>query len=252
MLQGILKYAGSVADHWFFWFGGIVLVVFEIVKRIPTWKEKAEKLPTRIFWGIAGVCLIVAMFQAWREENERADNLSDTNKTLNAQKDALEQKNNDLTNQLIAKERPIILQPTPDKEIERLLRRQDEELARLKTELPSPKKKALQLSNDMLNFSANVIRNQPGPPMISWSPTKSNEEYQAQMNQYTQGYVQWMNGTAADYQKRFAVRVVSLEDDLKSAGLADSIVGCETSNGNTYGVQRCAALIGALADKLPQ
>jgi hypothetical protein len=62
MRQEIFEYLLAVADHWFFWFGGIVLVVFEVAKRIPKWKQSVESVPAKPFWGIVGACLLISMF----------------------------------------------------------------------------------------------------------------------------------------------------------------------------------------------
>ena len=243
MVNSVLGYISAIFDHWLFSWGAVGLLVVAMIEKLH------KPISKKWFVAAAGVCLLIAMFQAWKDENERAEKSSDSNKTLSAQNDALQQRNSDLTNQLVAKERPIVLQPTPDKEIEKLLRRQDEELARLKTQLPSPKKKALQLSNDMIKFSQNVTRNYPSPPIIQGAKTR--EEFQAQMDQYDKSYVQWMQNVAADYDGQFAVRIASLEDDIKTSGLIDTIEMCQHSNGNTFMLERCAALIGVLAEKLP-
>ena len=67
-MDSLREYLLAVVDHWFFWFGGIMLVVFELVKR--KWKEKAERwLSAWVFWGVVGVCLFIATFQAWHDDH---------------------------------------------------------------------------------------------------------------------------------------------------------------------------------------
>jgi hypothetical protein len=249
--QEILEYMLAVGDHWFFWFGGIVLVIFELVKRIPNWKDKAEKwFPAKIFWGVAVLCMAIATFQAWHEEHTRAAQLSDDKIALSAKNDALNAENGRLTNQLIAKERPIVIQAVPDAEVQKLLKRQDEELAKLKNSVPSSRKKALQLSNDILNFLSDRMKTQPDTPELIGM---TKEQWQQKMNEHGQNYDRWMRETAAEYQVRFGARVSSVSDDMQSAGLNTvNIQGCIFSNGNTFRIQQCGAQIGALAEKLPR
>ncbi len=72
-MQELREYLVAVADHWFFWFGGIALVLFEVFKRIPKWKDRVEKwFPTWIFWSTAALCVFIATFQAWHEEKVKA------------------------------------------------------------------------------------------------------------------------------------------------------------------------------------
>src|SRR5258708_13811850 len=86
---------------------------------------------------------LAAFFLAWRDEFTSAGKLSSTTSQLTGENRILKQENETLTNKLADKERPIIVQAAPAPEIEKLLRRQDEELAKLKNSLPSPKKRAL-------------------------------------------------------------------------------------------------------------
>ncbi len=68
-----MEYLLDVADHWFFWFGGIILVVVELAKRIPRWKDKAEKwFSRRLFWSAAALCVFIATFQAWHDVRVKA------------------------------------------------------------------------------------------------------------------------------------------------------------------------------------
>src|SRR5689334_14426796 len=188
----------------------------------------------------------VSCFFAWQDEYTSAEWGGQEIIRLGIRSSDQAMQISQLEGQLAQKDRPILLTQAPDPEIRKLLQRQEVELAKIKTELPSPKKKALQLSKDMLSFASTVLKNQPNPPMPLRSQTQ--EQYTSQMNQFQQGYLQWMNGIAGEYGRQFAVRVASLEDDIKAAGLDDTIAECQFSNGNTFGLQRCAALIGALAD----
>ncbi len=86
---------------------------------------------------------------------------------------------------------------------------------------------------------------------LSGATTK--EDYQRQLDLFSQTYVRYMNDSAAQYNSQFVLRVGSLEEDIKAAGLTNTgIEGCRSSNGNTFGMEHCAILIGNLAVKLPK
>lgn len=244
MHQEIFEYALAVADHWFFWFGGIVLVVFELVKRIPRWKDRAEKsFSPAVFWGGAVVCMLIATFQAWRDEHIRVGQLSREKITLAARNDSLNE-------ELIAKERPIVLQPAPNKEIEKLLKRQDEELAKLRTNLPSPKKKALLLSNDILKFLGDRMKEQPVSTIMRWGP---KVDLQTRMNQDFQENLVWTRETRAQFGTKFAVRIADVIQDMKMAKLdIRPITGTCDAGNNTYMLQQCGAELGVMAQQLPE
>lgn len=249
MRHEVFEYLLSVVDHAFFWFGGIALVIVEALKKVPRTKEWAERLRGE-FWAIAALCIFIATFQAWHDEFKGVETLNSSNSQLTGENKILKQTNVELISKLMEKERPIIVQAAPDPEIQRLLRRQDEELAKLKSEMPSPKKKALQLSNDILKFLGDRMKVQPGTPELMGA---TKDQWEQKMNEYTRNYVTWMNETAAEYQIRFGARVSSVSDDMQSAGLnTANIQMCVFSNGNTFGIQECGARIGALAEKLPR
>ncbi len=249
MRREFFEYLLSVVDHAFFWFGGIALVIVEALKKVPRTKEWAERLRWE-FWAIAASCIFIATFQAWHDEFKQAETFSSSNSQLIGENSILKQDKDTLTAELVNKERPIIVQAAPDPEVQRLLKRQDEELAKLKSEMPSPKKKALQFSNDILKFLGDRMKVQPNLPALMGV---TSEQWQQKMNEHTQNYMRWMNETAAEYQVRFGARVSSVLDDMQSAGLnTANIQMCVFSNGNTFGVQDCGARIGALAEKLPR
>jgi hypothetical protein len=70
-MESLWEYLLAVGDHFFFWFGGIVLVILELIKRIPSWKENAERFPVWMFWTVASTCIFIATFQAWHEDHSR-------------------------------------------------------------------------------------------------------------------------------------------------------------------------------------
>src|SRR5579863_4603131 len=64
------EYLLSVIDHAFFWFGGIALVIIEILKKVQRTKSWAESLHWE-FWALGVLCIFVATFQAWHEEHTK-------------------------------------------------------------------------------------------------------------------------------------------------------------------------------------
>jgi hypothetical protein len=67
MWHEFFEYLVSVIDHAFFWFGGIVLVIIESLKKVSRTKAWAERLRWE-FWALAGLCIFIATFQTWHEE----------------------------------------------------------------------------------------------------------------------------------------------------------------------------------------
>jgi hypothetical protein len=235
----------EVFHHW------IALVTGSAVSLgILTWEKRQKtevkwKTITTIF--LAGLAL--SLFFAWEDEYTSAEwregeiyRLSGLLLGENSQIQSLQ-------SQLVAKDRPINLQVQPDPEIHTLLARQDAELLKLKGELPSPKKKALQLSNDILRFLSDRMKTKPNPPIFNGT---ANEQRVQMSNEFEQSFLKWMSETASEYQIRFGPGVSSIIDDAQSAGLsAENIKICIFSNGNTFEIQECGSRIGALADKLP-
>lgn len=67
-MDAFREYLVAVIDHAFFWFGGFALVIIEGLKRIEKTKQWAERLNVRWFWAVAGLCFLIATFQAWNDE----------------------------------------------------------------------------------------------------------------------------------------------------------------------------------------
>jgi hypothetical protein len=65
-----VEYAVSILDKWFFWVG-IVLLIPELLKKVPAWKDWAETLPHKLFWILGALCVFIATFQAWHEEHAK-------------------------------------------------------------------------------------------------------------------------------------------------------------------------------------
>jgi hypothetical protein len=70
MAHEIGEYLLAILDHLFFWFGGIVLVIVEVLKKIARTRDWAERLRWE-FWVLGAVCIFIATFQAWHEEHEK-------------------------------------------------------------------------------------------------------------------------------------------------------------------------------------
>lgn len=219
--------------------------------------NKKIHVPTKLKWGFAIAVFIVAQGVAYRDLESEVDQAGSLNTELvqlngkcKTAIDGLERENKTLRDLVMAKDRPIIVQAAPDLAAQKLLQRQDEELRKLKDSTPSLRRRALQLSNDMLNFSAEVIRDMPQSPFLSRA--KNNEDFKAQWDQFSIQTSKFLDGKAAEYQRQFSVRIVSLQEDLKTIGINGNIDGCQYSNGNTFGMQRCGTAIGVLAEKIPR
>ena len=227
--------------------GGVITGLISVGERLSG-KSLSKKRYFLIF--IVSFSL-AAFFLAWRDEFRRAEGLNFINTQLGTENKILKQDKETLETKLASKERPIIVQATPDPEIQRLLKRQDEELEKLKSEMPSPRKKALLLSNDMLKFLGDRIKTQPSSPGMELRRV-SAEQWNQTMNEYTRKYETWMRETGADYQVLFGTRISSVLDDMQSNGLdTASIRICPYSNGNTFGIEDCGTRIGVLAEKFP-
>jgi hypothetical protein len=246
MQSHIWTCVAGIFDHWLAIVTGSGVSLFILIKEKATDKPVRWKAILAIFFG----GFLISLFFAWQDEYTSAEWRGTEIARLGGLMQGKDDQIKILQNELMLKDRPVILQYTTDPKLAKLLNQNTLDLARLKNSLPSPKKKALQLSNDMIKFSQDVTRNQPTPPIFQGATTR--EEIGALMGKFEQGYVQWMNNMAANYNGQFAVRIVSLEEDVKAAGLPDTLSMCEHSNGNTFGMERCAALVGVMAEKLPE
>lgn len=246
MWGALLAYVAAVFRHSraIFTSGGGALVFF-------FWEHyTGRRIRWKVIAAICSVGCIVAMFLAWNDEHASAEWRGRRIYALTAQVDDRNAQISHLQEQLEAKQQPIVVQAAPDPEVEKLLALQGKELATLKSETGSPRKRALQLSNDILKFIADRMKGEPdvGPP---FGATK--EQFLNAMNAEDREYTQWMHQTASEYALRFGVRVDAVIDDMRADGIkTKTIEGCDSSNGNTFMIQGCGASIGALAEKLPQ
>jgi hypothetical protein len=231
-MSNVILFISAVVAHWLVTFGGVAMVGFGLWE-----KYKHKETAKWIFWGLAVVLLVVAFYQAWSDEHHNTEVVIGEKANLSGANYTLAQQNQRLLDLLGAKDRPLVVQLPPDVEVEKLLRQQQRELEQLKQARPSPRKKAVQLSRDIIAFLADKIKNQP------------HMEPGVDANVY----INWMNGIASDYTNQFALRIASTEEDARNAGVnANNIMTCNYSNGNTFGVQDCAQKIANLAEQLPQ
>lgn len=187
----------------------------------------------------------IAIFFSWQDQYTSAEWRATELLKANAVLSEKDHEIGALQTALAQKDRPLVI--TTDPEITKMLNRQERELAQLKDSLPSPKKRALQLSNDIFKFYDNRMKNQPHFP--EQTPVSEQERNQ-QLAQFSQASEQWMHETGTAYNREFSSRVAILLEQMREAGLKEpGIEMCTESMGNTYSVQHCAARIGALADK---
>lgn len=182
-----------------------------LIAMYEAWKEK--KTPKRLFFGAAIACLVVAMFQAWRDEYASAEWRGGEIKKLTGLLEGRDGELSNLRNQLAQKDRPLVLHYSPDPEITKLILHQDQELSKLKGEVPSPKKKALQLSNDLLKFLSDRMKAQPEPQRLHSGMTK--EEVLKRQDDFQASFVQWMNDTGSEERNKFALRVAVVLQDMQ-------------------------------------
>jgi hypothetical protein len=235
----------SVWRHWepLVLGGGVGVFIFVYEHR------KKEPIPWRLIGYIMAGALLVSCFSAWQDQYTSAEWRGIEISRLNGLMQGKEEQIKNLQNALMLKDRPVILQYATDPEIAKMLERQNKELAKLKDSLPSPKKKALQLSNDMIKFMATTNKNSPSPP-IPHNPM-TRDQWDAAERQYEQQFEQWARSAIADYQMQFALRIATVSEDFRNAGIGD-IYTCQNSPVNTLSMERCATIIGALAEKLPR
>jgi hypothetical protein len=239
----------GIYDHWIAIVTGSGVSLYILVKEKYTDKPVRWKTILAIFF--AG--FLVSLFLAWQDQYTSAEWRGAEISRLNGLIQDQDEEIKNLRNELAQKDRPVVLQYTTDPEVTKLLKRQDAELARLKTQNPSPKKKALQLSNDILKFLAERVKNQPALPA---GPTVgSDEESQRRRSEVWERVMgPYTRQVGADFQVYFGARVMAIANDMQAAGLTGFeglTSACEFSNGNFYVIQECGERIGALSERLP-
>ncbi|HKV05107.1 MAG TPA: hypothetical protein VJO53_08380 [Candidatus Acidoferrales bacterium] len=247
MKDHVLVLATEVFHHWIAVVTGSAVSLYILISE--KWRDKPVRWKT--ITGIFFAGLVFSIFFAWQDEYTSAEWREGEIQRLAGLTQAQDTQIKQQQKELQDKERPIILQAQTDPGIRALVERQDVELSKLKSEIPSPRKQALQLSNDILKFLAERERNEPQEQVTT---TTTREEWNNQMQQFEQQYSTWMKETAAESQQRFAVPIAEVLEAARGAGVdASRIQGeCEFFNGNKFGLQMCAVNIGTLANKLPQ
>lgn len=71
MATAFLEYLRIVANNWLFWFGGVALVVIELLKHTDL-KHKFKMEHRKWFWIPAVLCIFWATFDAWDEQHRKA------------------------------------------------------------------------------------------------------------------------------------------------------------------------------------
>jgi hypothetical protein len=69
MFTNVVAYISAISDHWLFSWGAVALTGIAMLEK--WWKP----IPKRLFFGLAGALLIIATFQAWDDEHNRAESL---------------------------------------------------------------------------------------------------------------------------------------------------------------------------------
>jgi hypothetical protein len=228
---------------WAHWAPILTGGLFSIVMLI--WNKPIHR--KYVVW-ILLAALFISCFLAWRDEFTSAewrDGEIHRETGLLQGKDAQIQQ---LQSLLMQKERPINIQP--DLEIGIILARQEEEISKLKGELPSPKKKALQVSNDLLNFLNEREKATPEAPLPH--PGMTFEQMNQQREEYQRAYLQWMKETGNESQSRFAAPIEEVFQNMKAENIDTGGLYnfCSFFNGSTFALQRCATRIGYFAQKL--
>jgi hypothetical protein len=257
MSSHLWAFVFEVFSHWLSIAGGSLVSLGILIWEKSQRKEVKWKAILTIF--LAGLGL--SLFFAWQDEYTSAEwrtgKIYELNGLLQGKDAAIQTKDQQiqsLQTQLAEKDRPINLEQHSDPAIGMLLAQlvsvQEKEQSQIKGDLPSPKKKALQVSNDILNFIAERMKVTPDSPLPR--PGMTVEQYNQEQSEHERAYLQWMNETAAESTARFAIPIDGVLEDMKAENIDTKAFSgmCEFFNGNTFGLQQCATMIGRLAQQL--
>jgi len=240
----LVIFISEVLTHWLAIAGGSVVSLGLLAWE--KWSGTPVKWKTILLIFSLGVA--VSLFFAWQDEYTSAEWRGGEVIRLSATNKGDEDQIKVLQGQLAQKDRPITLQYATDPAILKLLNRQTEELAQLKSELPSPKKRALQVSNGLLKLLADRQKAQPGFPFPTESMTQ--DDVRKQQNTYEQAREQWTNETLSAAQSQFALPVAQVLQDMKDENIdLGKATECRYWV-NDFMIQGCAMAIGGLAQKL--
>lgn len=256
MTSNALVFVHEILRHWLAIVTGSGVSLFMLVKEKWSGKPIRRKAISAIF--LAG--LLISIFLAWQDEHTSAEWRGGEIQRLTGLTQQQDNQIEGLSSLLAQKDRPIVLQQDP--EIKALLKGQQAEIGALRKEVPSPRKTALQLSNDILLFTEAARKNDPAEASFAsrpdWDTGKSQQENERIATQFyqqlTRAEIAWMQQTASAYDLKFGTRVADLAQQAKDAGISDASSVedmCVGATGNTYVMEKCGARIGALAHRLP-
>jgi|ERR1700723_651269 len=153
------------------------------------------------------------------------------------------------------KKPPVLVQHDPV--IDQILKSQQDQIAQLRTQFPCPKKKALELSNEIIKYATDAIKDMPLPTMVG---ATTKEESARRFQHDIAEEERWQNQLNAGFQYQFARRIADLQEDVRAlhlpglmpGGLPDeSFLHCDNMNGNPTAIEKCGISLGNLANKLP-
>jgi len=76
-VSSIGLFVASLIDHWFCLFGGFVSVGFALYE-----KYRRKETPSKIFWGLAALCVLMAAYQAWLDQRRNVATLTEEKANL--------------------------------------------------------------------------------------------------------------------------------------------------------------------------
>jgi hypothetical protein len=86
-MRELRLFVGAVGSHWGMLLTGSVVSVAGLLHA----QYGSDPIPNWIFWGIAGVCLVIACFLAWRDEHRARVKAENHTPSLDYQAAAQEQ-----------------------------------------------------------------------------------------------------------------------------------------------------------------
>jgi septal ring factor EnvC (AmiA/AmiB activator) len=226
--------------------GGGITALLVVGERLA-----GKTLPKKVFVAIFVLSfLLVSMFVAWREEYTSAEWRGGEVSRLSAVSQAQQNQVQQLQSELAQKERPIILQQQPNPEISKLISLQEQEISKMQDKLPSPKKRAYQVSNEILKFLEERTKAQPKPTR---SEVTTQRDWNKQVNQIESAYETWANETSSQFRLRFTIPIAGVLEDVRQTGREPGGLNalCNAMNGNLFAIRECASGIGNIAPSLP-
>jgi len=94
---------------------------------------KNKKIESRVFFAIGAFFLVLAFDQAWQDQYTSAEWRGGEISRLTASMQSKDAEIAQLRNEVMQKDRPVVLQYTSDPEIAKLMKRQEQEIANMKS-----------------------------------------------------------------------------------------------------------------------